>query len=197
RRYTIKDAGTATVQGVGEDLIWTFKAIPDRVPTIALAKEPEGQARGALLLAYKIEDDYSVVDAQATFARKPAANATDKPARPLYGAPDFALVLPQARTRNGVGQTTKDLTDHPWAGVDVMMTLVARDEANNEGRSSPHEMRLPERPFAKPLARALVEQRRVLALDANAKDRVATALDALAIAPEKFTPETNIFLGLR
>ena len=197
RRYTIKDAGTAIVQGVGEDLIWTFKAIPDRVPTIALAKEPEGQARGALLLAYKIEDDYGVVDAQATFVRKPAANATAKPPRPLYGAPDFALVLPQARTRNGVGQTTKDLTDHPWAGVDVLMTLVARDEANNEGRSSPHEMRLPERPFAKPLARALVEQRRVLALDAEAKDRVLTALDALTIAPERFTPETNIYLGLR
>jgi uncharacterized protein (TIGR02302 family) len=58
-------------------------------------------------------------------------------------------------------------------------------------------MRLPERPFAKPLARALIEQRRLLALDANAKDRVAIAIDALSIAPERFTPETNIYLGLR
>jgi uncharacterized protein (TIGR02302 family) len=77
------------------------------------------------------------------------------------------------------------------------MTLIARDEAGNEGRSSPHEMRLPERPFAKPLARALIEQRRILALDAENKELVASALDALAIAPEKFTPETNIYLGLR
>ena len=77
------------------------------------------------------------------------------------------------------------------------MTLIARDEANNEGRSTPHELRLPERPFVKPLARALIEQRRDLALDANAKDRVLTALDALSIAPERFTPETNIYLGLR
>ena len=60
-----------------------------------------------------------------------------QPPRPLFGAPDFALTLPQARTRNGAGQTTKDLTDHPWAGAEVTMTLVARDEAGNEGRSEP------------------------------------------------------------
>ena len=33
-------------------------------------------------------------------------------------------------------QTTKDLTEHPWAGADVSMTLTARDEAGNEGRAS-------------------------------------------------------------
>ena len=54
-----------------------------------------------------------MTEARAAFARK-AAPATDgQEARPLYGPPDFALVLPQARTRNGVGQTTKDLTEHP------------------------------------------------------------------------------------
>ena len=58
-------------------------------------------------------------------------------------------------------------------------------------------MRLPERPFAKPLPRALIEQRRNLALDANAKDNVLGALDALTIAPERFIPETNVYLGLR
>ena len=106
-------------------------------------------------------------------------------------------MLPQARTRAGVGQTTKDLSEHPWAGVDVAMTLVARDEANNEGRSAAQDMRLPERPFSKPLPRALIEQRRNLALDANAKDHVLSALDALTIAPERFTPETSVYLGLR
>ena len=38
-----------------------------------------------------------------------------------------------------------DLAEHPWAGVDVDLTLVARDEAGNEGRSEPFEMRMPER----------------------------------------------------
>ena len=118
-------------------------------------------------------------------------------AHPLYGPPDFALVLPQARTKNGVGQTIKDLTDHPWAGAEVVMTLVARDEGGNEGKSEPFTFRLPERVFSKPLARALVEQRRNLALDAGARPLVTTALDALAMAPEKFTPDAGIYLGLR
>ena len=45
-------------------------------------------------------------------------------------------MLPQARTRAVSAQTTKDLSEHPWAGADVTMTLIARDEAGNEGRSS-------------------------------------------------------------
>ncbi|MBX9826958.1 MAG: TIGR02302 family protein [Xanthobacteraceae bacterium] len=198
KHFTITDAGSATVKGVGEDVTWRFTAVPDRPPTIALAKEPEPQLRGSLLLNYKLEDDYGVVDAQATFERKAAASRPGgKEPRPLYEAPNFPLVLPQARTRNGAASTTKDLSEHPWAGVDVTMTLAARDEGNNEGRSAPQEMRLPERPFAKALPRALIEQRRNLALDAHAKDRVLMALDALTIAPERFIPETSVYLGLR
>jgi uncharacterized protein (TIGR02302 family) len=194
-RYTITDRGTATLRGVlDEDVVFNFAAIPDRPPTIALTKEPEPQVRGALQLSYKIEDDYGVVGAQATFALKQKPGKTP---RPLYGAPDFALVLPQARTRNGIGQTTKDLSDHPWAGAEVVLTLTARDEAGNEGSSSPTEFKLPERVFVKPLARALIEQRRNLALDADMKELVLKALDALAIAPERFMPEVAHYLGLR
>jgi uncharacterized protein (TIGR02302 family) len=204
RHFTIAGNGSATVRGSGGDVVWSFNATPDRPPIIALAKEPEAQLRGTLLLHYKVEDDYGVVDAQATFERKPpatdkvtAAQGEAKPPRPLFDAPNFTLSLPQARTRAGAGQTNKDLSEHPWAGVDVVMTLVARDEASNEGRSTPHEMRLPERPFAKALPRALIEQRRELALDANAKDHVLMVLDALTIAPERFIRETNVYLGLR
>jgi len=196
RRYTISDAGSATVRGAGGDLVWSFTAVPDKAPTIELTKDPEPQARGSLLLTYEIEDDYGVVDAQAKFELKRDPAVKDAP-RPLYGAPDAQLVLPQSRTRNGVGQTTKDLTEHPWAGADVRMTLLARDEAGNEGKSAVAEFKLPQRLFTKPLARALIEQRRDLALDANARDHVLIALDALAISPENFTPELGIYLGLR
>jgi len=195
-RFIVKQDGTATLHGVGsEDVVWSFTAIPDRAPTIALAKDPEAQARGSLLLAYKMEDDYGVVEARALFEQRQEPGS--EKARPLYGPPDLQLVLPQARTRNGAAQTIRDITEHPWAGSEVSMTLLARDEAGNEGRSQPHEFRLPQRIFVKPLARALVEQRQVLALDANAKPLVLKALDALTIAPERFIPETQIYLGLR
>ena len=77
------------------------------------------------------------------------------------------------------------------------MTLIAHDEAGNAGNSEPFSFRLPQRVFLKPLARALIEQRRNLALDANSRPLVITALDALAIAPERFTPEAGVYLGLR
>ena len=198
RRFVINDAGAASVRGVASsDVTWRFTAIPDKPPTIALAKDPEGQARGSLQLNYKLEDDYGVVGAQARFRLLQSEGTNGQPPRALYDAPEITLSLPQARTRAGTGQTLKDLTEHPWAGTDVAMTLVARDEAANEGASAPFEFRLPERPFSKPMARALVEQRRILALDADAQANVLTALNALTLAPERFNMETNVYLGMR
>ena len=197
RRLVIKGDGSAALHGVGSsDLVWKFTAIPDRTPTIELIKDPERQARGSLRLDYKIDDDYGVVEAKATFALKDDVSAS-KPRHPLFGEPDFALTLPQARTRSGAAQTTRDLTEHVWAGAEVVMTLTAKDEAGNIGCSEPRELTLPQRIFVKPIARALIEQRRILALDADSKPLVLAALDALTIAPDKFTPETAIYLGLR
>ncbi|MGC2070103.1 MAG: DUF4175 family protein, partial [Pseudolabrys sp.] len=71
RRLLIKGDGSAAVHGVlGSDLVWNFTAIPDRAPNIELIRDPERQARGALRLDYKMDDDYGVVEAKATFALK-------------------------------------------------------------------------------------------------------------------------------
>ncbi|QHO72105.1 TIGR02302 family protein [Bradyrhizobium sp. CCBAU 051011] len=213
RHFKITGDGSAHVRAPSGQPLWRFAATPDRAPSISLAKDPERQARGSLQMSYKLEDDYGVTEARAQFAaRNPDAAkdnavkddaAKDKDAkdgnagrRPLFDAPQFALVLPNARTRNGVGQTVKDLSEDPYAGADVTLTLTAKDEAGNEGKSEPHNMRLPERLFTKPLARALIEQRRILALDANQNALVYAALDALMIAPELFTPESGHYLGL-
>ena len=193
RHFAITGDGAAHIRSPLGQPQWTFKAIADRPPTIALAKDPERQAKGAVLLSYKLEDDYGVTEAQAKFALR----AADASAQPLFDAPDFPLGLPNARTRNGIGQTVKDLSEHPYAGADVTLTLTAKDEAGNEGRSEPFDMRMPERLFSKPLARALIEQRRILALDANQQPLVLIALEALLIAPEAFMPEMGQYLGLR
>ncbi|MCS3728378.1 TIGR02302 family protein [Bradyrhizobium betae] len=206
KHFTIAGDGSAHVRAPSGQPQWAFTAMPDRAPTIALAKDPERQAYGALQLSYKIEDDYGVTGAAAqivpraadgTEGAKDATRDTDgKAARPLYQPPQFPLTLPNARTRNGVGQTVKDLSEDPYSGADVTLTLTAKDEAGNEAKSEPFNMRLPGRLFTKPLARALIEQRRILALDANRNSDVYTALDALMIAPEMFTPEAGQYLGL-
>ncbi|HKU06664.1 MAG TPA: TIGR02302 family protein, partial [Bradyrhizobium sp.] len=180
RHFTVSGDGTVHVRAPSGQPQWKFSAIPDRPPTIALAKDPERQPRGALQMSYKLEDDYGVTEARAQFTPRRAEGDKDAATpRPLFEAPQFGLVLPNARTRNGVGQTLKDLSEDPYAGADVTLTLTAKDEAGNTGKSEPFNMRLPERLFTKPLARALIEQRRILALDANQNDKVYAALDAL------------------
>lgn len=199
RHFRITGDGTARVRAPASEAPWSFTATPDKPPAIALAKEPQRQARGSLQLSYKLEDDYGVTEAEAQFAAAPAKAPDAKPAdapRPLFEPPQFKLVLPNARTRAGVGQTVKDFSEDPYAGAEVELTLTAKDEAGNQGHSEPFAMRLPERLFTKPLARALIEQRRILALDANANKKVHTALDALMIAPEAFTPNAGQYLGL-
>jgi uncharacterized protein (TIGR02302 family) len=207
RHFKIAADGTAHVRAPAGQPLWKFAATPDRPPVISLAKDPERQARGSLQMSYKLEDDYGVTEARAQFAARAGEvkesgrdvvrdlTKSAEP-RPLFEAPQFPLVLPNARTRNGVGQTVKDLSEDPYAGADVTLTLTAKDEAGNEGKSEPFNMRLPERLFTKPLARALIEQRRILALDANQNAQVYAALDALMIAPELFTPEAGYYLGL-
>ena len=72
-----------------------------------------------------------------------------------------------------------------------------RDEGGNEGQALVKGFLLPQKNLANPLARALAEQRRLLALDSGRRDKVLTAIDALMIAPEVFTPSMSVYLGLR
>ena len=107
RHFTITAAGTATVKGGGDDVAWTFNAIPDRPPTIALAKEPEAQAArlaaAELQARGRLRRGRRAGDLRAQAAHDKPAPAEAKPPRPLFDAPNFTLVLPQARTRSGRG----------------------------------------------------------------------------------------------
>ena len=177
-------------------MAWRFAVEPDRAPEIAFLKPPAPARSGALTLNYSLKDDYGVIGASAEIVPLDASpDGTE--ARPLYEAPQIALSLPQLRSRDVAGETIRDLTAHPWAGARVKMTLVARDEAEQEGRSEPVELTLPARRFGNPLARAVVEQRAKLAMDANAAPRVADALDALTLAPEDSFDNVADYLALR
>jgi uncharacterized protein (TIGR02302 family) len=167
-------------------------AIPDKPPTITLTDKPKANLRGSLTLSYKIDDDYGVSGAEADFAKPGPLSST----RSLAEPPKVPLTLPPGPGGLGEAQTTLDLSEHPWAGARVVMTLSARDEGGNEGKSEPTEIKLPQRPFTKPLAKALVEQRRDLVLNPDERAGVGKALSALLVAPDLFNVETGIYLGL-
>jgi len=180
---------------------WTIDIIPDTPPSIAMTEEPSEAQRGSLKFQYGVEDDYGVLSARARFALAEGAWNDDKnrPANVerLGEAPDFPLTLPRANTKKGEGQTFRDLTGHFWAGLPVTVTLEARDQAGQLGFSEPVVIELPERRFSRPLAKALIEQRKKLVDRPDRKDTIAVALDALTIAPEKFIQDQQVYLGIR
>lgn len=196
-RLALSKDTAVSIEDEGREIArWRFAIDPDAAPTIALSADPTATVSGATELAYTVTDDYGVLAATAHIEPQPD-KAGKEDARPLYEPPTFPLTLPQRGTRNGNGRTIRDLSSHPFAGGPVRMRLTARDAADQEGTSEPYDFVLPQRRFSKALARALVEQRRVLALDARDRGRVQDALDALMIAPEKFIPEPGIYLGMR
>jgi uncharacterized protein (TIGR02302 family) len=184
-------------KGTREISAWRFAVEPDQAPHIAIEKPPAPTASGALTLSYSLGDDYGVVSAEALLEPIAENASAGADARPLVPAPSLPLSLPQMRVRSGTGETIRDLTAHPWAGSTVRLTLVARDDAGQEGKSTPVEVKLPARVFRDPVARAVIEQRARLAVDANNANAVANALDAMALAPEKGLKDLPAYLVLR
>ena len=197
RRSVLKSSSRAEVfDGDTVAASWLFDVEPDAKPTIRLLNDPEEQYSGSLKFNYLVQDDYGIVSAEALI--QPISDPNEPPGerRPLVEAPRFPLALPAGERKSGAAETIRDLTNHPWAGSEVELVLVARDHAGHEGRSEPHRLTLPQRAFAKPLARAIVEQRRELALDARQQDRVIMAFDALMLAPDKFMDSAKTYLDM-
>ena len=196
-RFTLAGDGHVTITRDGTVVRRIgLSAIPDTPPRIALVGTPKPNFRGSMSLGYTIQDDYGVVGAEARFTN-PIVRGKPVTGRALVEPPHGVLALPSLPGGLGEGKTTLDLSDHPWAGAQVTMTLSARDEGGNTGESAPVTLTLPAKPFSNPLARALVEQRRDLVLDPDERAGVATALDALQIAPDLFDVPLGVYLGLR
>lgn len=174
--------------------IWRLSVKTDTPPTIAFKTPLQVTNAQSLRFNYFVKDDYGVTAASAEIALVHQSSPSDrKPPKPL----SFELPLPPAPARDGDATIFKDLTAHVWAGLPVTVTLIARDESGQIARSKPVTIVLPERRFNEPLARAFIEQRRSLARAPSTAPYVAKGLDALSIAPERFTPDERIYLGMR
>ncbi|MGB6906412.1 MAG: TIGR02302 family protein [Methyloceanibacter sp.] len=185
---------------------WRFELIADEAPHIGLLGNPTTTPRAALRFSYRASDDYGVASAEARFDLIDAAGAVaplpqldgGKPeADPLREAPVMPLQLPRSNAKQIEGNASQDLTAHPWAGLKVRMTLAARDQAGQAGTSEGYEFILPERKFTKPLAKAVVEQRKKLVRERDTIDGVSRALDALTLGGERAIQDSSIYLGLR
>jgi uncharacterized protein (TIGR02302 family) len=196
KRWTIAGDGAVVFRRDGAALgRYEIEATPLGAPTVTLLEPPRGNLSGSLTLHYSLADRYGIAGAEAEFAN-PAAGAT--PPRSLVQPPKLTLRLPSTANGTGEASTTGDLSEHPWAGAEVVLNLKATGVSGRVGAGAPTKFTLPQRVFHNPLARALVEQRRALVLDPDHETpRVAKAIDALTIAPDFFQTPAGVYLGLR
>ena len=174
------------VQG-GEILgAWTLEVAPDRAPEIGFSEEPSESVRAAFKVSFEARDDYGLQTAKMV-VRRAGSEETMELAMPLGG--------PRPETASETAYY--DLTPHPWAGLPVTVMLAATDDLGQEGRSEAREIVLPERVFHNPVARAIVEQRRTLVEDPDARETVADALALLSRLGPDFGDDIVVFLGLQ
>ncbi len=185
----LEENGTLEVNG----RTWSFDVIPDKAPEIAFNGMPKPTVNGALEIGFTVKDDYGVQEARAEIVPV----EPDPTATPLYPLPDFRLEIPRRNSRDAKGLTSKNLTEHPLSGKRVRITLVAKDAAGQTGRSPPHEMTMPARPFNEPLAAAVAEERQVFSLDTRKMPEAVALNEALTLRPEETIPNLTNYLLLQ
>ncbi|WP_332683242.1 TIGR02302 family protein [Bosea sp. (in: a-proteobacteria)] len=196
KRYLVAGDGTLRITGSGAPAqTLSLSAIIDQKPEISFVEPPKpvSGVQGGLGIGYRAKDDYGIAAAEVIVSRAGPPSA----GRSLVEAPKQTLPAPSSPSGEEEMKSTVDFSAHPWAGAKVNLSLLARDEAGQEGSSETLEVVLPQRTFTKPLAKALVEERRRLVMDVETRKRVQLAMDALMIEPERFMKETGIYLGMR
>ena len=188
----------AVIQG-GKTLgDWKIEVIPDNPPTVEIDPAPEATERAALKLSYKAADDYGLAKVTASLKLKPAAPGEG-------GAPataasnetlDIDLPLPRLNAKSVTESTYQDLTTHPWAGLDALLTFTAVDGAGQAGTSTTLPITIPERHFNHPVAKAIIAQRKKLAVHPEARSEVIEALEGIAARPGAYDDDIVVFLAL-
>ncbi|MEM1298807.1 MAG: TIGR02302 family protein [Pseudomonadota bacterium] len=198
-RGTITGSGEIVV-AIGTDVLarWQVEMIPDAPPSIELDGAPSVTVTRALDVGFRAEDDYGVTAAWAEIA--PEGHDPEAAKGLPLPVINFGLPLPISGDLTALeDRSIRDFTDHPWAGAEVEIELFAEDGAEQVSSSGTFKFRLPARRFSHPLAKALVEQRRELALDYGESFRVLDVLQAVMRRPHELFEEPNpgVYLTIR
>ncbi|MGH7095893.1 MAG: TIGR02302 family protein, partial [Stellaceae bacterium] len=167
---------------------WPIEIIPDTPPTIGFARPPSATPRAALRLDYQAADDYGVEAVKAVITRADGKDAADRI--------ELALPLPGLHLKDAKATSYHDLSPHPWAGLPVVIRLIATDAKGQTGESPPVHMILPERTFTNLVARAIIDQRKELVKDPGSSQAVSEILGDIKSRPPLYRNDTLVYLAL-
>ncbi len=185
---TLDRPATIVVFNGGTELArWPVVVLPDAAPTLSLTDKPETDAKGNLTLKWKATDDYGVrkVTGEVELAdEQDGQMGFESNGIFLFEPPELKFALRRSNGKDEKGSSRFDLAKHPWAGFSVNLNMTATDAAGQEGALAPTTFKLPERVFARPLPRALIEQRKQLVLYPERAGHVAKLLDTVNLYPK-------------
>ncbi len=153
---------------------WDLALLPNEPPAVSWPSLP-GRAGTAqsTRLPWRVQQRWGVARLEAELRPQ---------GRPDLPAVHLPLPLP-GTPRQAQGSATADLSADPYAGVPMTGRLHAQDVSGQHGESAPADFVLPARVFRHPLARAIADLRRRLALHPEQRLQTADELAALAEAP--------------
>lgn len=200
QELTVTQNGTLSINGQG-GAEWQIAILPDLPPEVRIDGELKREAQGVMHQPFAASDDYGVLRGTAEFQLD--MDAIER----RYGlatAPEareaiiLDLPMPITGSRSEFTEELVDnLSEHPWVGLPVTLTLNVEDASGQIGHSVPMQLELPGRRFFAPLARAVIEQRRDLLWSRENGARVSQVLRAVTYRPEGFVRNNGAYLMLR
>ncbi|MFT9014814.1 MAG: DUF4175 family protein [Acetobacter sp.] len=189
---TLAHGGTVRLAGRGRTLaFWPVNVLPDAEPEVKWGPRP-GAPKGEwrTRLPYEASHAYglSSLGMEMRLAH---------PARGMDDRRVLSLPVPLAGHQHAVkGVLTPDLSEDPWAGMDVTGTIVAQSLSGRRARSAPATFTLGARVFHSPLARAILDVRRRFALGQESRADTASDLETLGDTPGPIRDHSGMALNL-
>ncbi|WP_417243908.1 DUF4175 domain-containing protein [Celeribacter sp.] len=198
--FSVVQSGDIEIDGPTGRL-WSVALVPDARPEAELVDAMTRAASGETRQGFRLRDDFGVAKAVMVFERDIAA-VTRRYGFVVDPEPraDLAVevTLPQTGNRTEIeGVFAENFSEHPFAGLPVMISLRAYDQTGQVSEDAIGEGVLPGRRFFDPLAAALIDVRRELLWNRVNAARNAQVLRAVSFQSGELIDDAAVTQQLR
>ncbi|GGY55074.1 DUF4175 domain-containing protein [Parvularcula lutaonensis] len=190
--------GVLAVAAGGEQRQLDVYVSADTEPSVRLVGEPD-TSTGVIRMDVITEDDYPLASGELVLSLLPGQSISrdaPMPEEKVIQSPD-RVNLPSLAGQPGERQVEAGTEEHPWAGLLVKAVLRVTDGLGQTAESEPFAFTMPERMFYNPMSKAVIEERRKLAMAPGSLNRSAELFGAMVIAPDLFDVDPSEHLMLK